>query len=125
MTQNIHRLRVVVLGGYGNFGARSCRALAGDASIELEVAARDGARAAAFAAPLPGAASAALDTSAADFAARLSGQRPGLVVLTAGSFQGQDYGVAEAAAAAGAHYIDLAVGRRFVCDFAAALDARF
>jgi short subunit dehydrogenase-like uncharacterized protein len=49
-----------------------------------------------------------------------------LVIHTAGPFQGQDYGVVAAAvAAAGAHYIDLADGRRFVCDFPAALDAAF
>jgi len=125
MTQNIRPFRVVVLGGYGNFGSRICRSLAADTAIELVVAARDGAKAAAFVATLPRAASAALDTTAADFAARLAEQRPGLVIHTAGPFQGQDYGVAEAAAAAGAHYIDLADGRRFVCDFADRLDVRF
>jgi hypothetical protein len=119
------RMRVVVLGGYGNFGARICRALAGDAAIGLVVAGRDGAKAAAFAAGLPRATAAPLDTAAPDFASRLAAQRPALVIHTAGPFQGQAYGVAEAVAAAGAHYIDLADGRRFVCDFAAALDARF
>jgi hypothetical protein len=47
------------------------------------------------------------------------------VVHTAGPFQQQGYGVARAAAGAGAHYVDLADGRRFVCDFPAALDAQF
>lgn len=126
MTQTIPSpMRVVVLGGYGNFGARICRALAADAAIELVVAGRDGAKAAAFAAGLPCAAPAVLDTEAADFAARLAALRPGLVIHTAGPFQGQGYAVAEAVAAAGAHYVDLADGRRFVCDFSAALDARF
>mgnify|MGYP003604849530 CR=1 FL=1 len=34
-------LRALVLGGYGNFGARIVRALAGDAAIQLVVAGRD------------------------------------------------------------------------------------
>jgi len=117
-------MKVVVLGGTGNFGARICRALAGDARIALVVAARDQERAQAFATPL-GASAAALDTRDASFPARLAELRPDLVIHTAGPFQDQDYGVARATAAAGSHYIDLADGRRFVCDFGAALDATF
>jgi saccharopine dehydrogenase-like NADP-dependent oxidoreductase len=56
---------------------------------------------------------------------RHSGDPAGGSSWAAGPFQGQDYEVAQAAARAGAHYIDLADGRRFVCDFAAALDAEF
>jgi saccharopine dehydrogenase-like NADP-dependent oxidoreductase len=119
-------MKVVVLGGYGNFGARICRALAGDPHIELVVAARDAQRAAAFASSLASPARAiALDTTSPDFGERLRSAAPGLVVHTAGPFQGQGYAVAQAAASCGAHYIDLADGRRFVCDFAAALDAPF
>jgi len=36
------------------------------------------------------------------------------VIHTAGPFQGQEYGVARAAIAAGCHYVDLADGRDFV-----------
>ena len=43
-------MKTVVLGGYGNFGARICRALANSEGIELVVAARNGARAMQFAA---------------------------------------------------------------------------
>lgn len=117
-------MKVVVLGGTGNFGARICRALAGDAGVELVVAARDGERARSFAAPLS-AQAVSLDTNAADFGRRLAALQPGLVIHTAGPFQEQGYGVARAAAQAGSHYIDLADGRRFVCDFAAALDGVF
>src|SRR5258706_1646448 len=46
----------------------------------------------------------------------------GLVISTAGPFQGQDYRVARAAIAARAHYIDIADGRDFVCGIGA-LDA--
>jgi len=107
-----------VLGGYGNFGARICRALAGDAAIELVIAGRDARRAQALADALA-AEALCLDITQADLAALLRAQRIELVIHTAGPFQGLDYGVAEAAADAAAHYIDLADGRRFVCDFPA------
>jgi saccharopine dehydrogenase-like NADP-dependent oxidoreductase len=117
-------MKVVVLGGTGNFGARICRALAGHADIELIVAARDMDRARAFASQQR-ARAAALDTGRPGFPDLLAILRPDLVIHTAGPFQGQDHGVALAAAAAGSHYIDLADGRRFVCDFAPAVDAPF
>ncbi|NRF72133.1 saccharopine dehydrogenase NADP-binding domain-containing protein [Aquincola sp. S2] len=117
-------MRTLVLGGYGNFGARIARALAQDPQIALVVGGRDAHRAAAAAAAL-GAEALGIDALADDLAARLKREGVGLVVHTAGPFQQQDWRVAEAAAAAGAHYIDLADGRRFVCDFAGALDARF
>jgi saccharopine dehydrogenase-like NADP-dependent oxidoreductase len=70
-------MRVVVLGGYGNFGARICRALAGDAGIELVVAGRDEARGAVFAKTLKGNVEAvALDASASDFARCLERLKP-------------------------------------------------
>ena len=119
-------MRVVVLGGYGNFGARICRGLAGNAGIELVVAGRDGARAAAFAGTLGTSIRAvALDVCALEFSQRLSALEPDVVIHTAGPFQGQGYDVARAIAECRAHYIDLADGRRFVCDFSDALDASF
>src|SRR5262245_64580121 len=87
---------------------------------------RDAARATAFANRLsPTARGVGIDARGSDLAPRLRALGVQLVVHTAGPFQQQDYGVALAAAHAGAHYIDLADGRRFVCDFAAALDAEF
>jgi len=119
-------LTALVLGGYGNFGARICRALAGDERIQLLVAGRSAASAQAFAATLGGGArGVALDHSAPGLVQALQALGVGLVVHTAGPFQAQGYSVAEAAAEAGAHYIDLADGRRFVCDFPAALHTRF
>ena len=118
-------MRVLVLGGYGNFGARICRALAGDAAIELLIGGRDRSKAEALAAECGGH-GLRIDMAAPDFAARMREQGVGLLIHTAGPFQRQaDYAVARAAAVAGAHYIDLADGRRFVCDFAAALDDEF
>ena len=117
-------MKVVVLGGYGNFGARICRALARDPDIALEVAGRDMQKAREFAAPL-GAGAARIDVSSPDLARELRERGAELVIHTAGPFQAQDHGVAQAAAQAGAHYIDLADGRRFVCDFARHMDAPF
>jgi hypothetical protein len=121
----VSKLKILVSGGYGNFGARICRALAAEPRIELIVAGRDGARAHAFAMELGhGAKGLALDVGVG-LAGILREQAIGLVIHTAGPFQAQGYAAAEAAAAAGAHYIDLSDGRRFVCDFPAAMEAPF
>jgi len=112
-------VRIVVIGGHGNFGARICRALAGESEIDVLAASRSASR---FDDPRIGAVT--LDIAQSDFPAALAALRPGIVIHCAGPFQGQDYAVASAALAAGAHYIDLADGREFVANFAAALDAR-
>jgi Saccharopine dehydrogenase NADP binding domain len=109
-------MRVLVLGGAGNFGARIVRALHGHPDIELIAAGRR-----LFC--VPGAEdvqTAVLDIHAPDLGARISALSPGLVIHCVGPFQGQDYRVARAALAAGANYLDLADGREFVSGFAAA-----
>ena len=119
-------MKTLVLGGYGNFGARICRALAGDPAVRLLIAGRDLARSKALADELgQGCEPVAIDLTSVDFSRTLAQLGVELVVHTAGPFQQQGYGVARAAAAASAHYIDLADGRRFVCDFPAALQADF
>jgi len=110
--------RVLVLGGYGLFGGRVVRALAGDAGLHLLVAGRDARKAqalcAAIDAPQAVLEPVALDSAAHDFGARLRALAPTVVVDTAGPFQGRDRAVAEAVLAAGAHCIDLADGRDYV-----------
>lgn len=119
-------MKVLLLGGYGNFGARICRALATDTHIELLVAGRDAARAQALARELgPRATGLALDLERDGLAQRLASLGAELLVHSAGPFQAQGYTVAAAAARARMHYLDLADGRRFVCDFPAAMDAAF
>ncbi len=119
-------MKTLVLGGYGNFGARICRALAGDSSIRLLIGGRNGRRAQALAAELGnGAQGVAIDLDAPGLAQFLRHTGIGLLIHTAGPFQQQGYLVAKAAAEAGAHYIDLADGRRFVCDFAGAMNDAF
>ncbi|BAU49108.1 saccharopine dehydrogenase [Sulfurifustis variabilis] len=113
-------MRCVVLGGFGNFGARVCRGLARD-GIEVIAASRDpekGRHDARFGADIG---AARLDLADPEWAARLRALSPDLVVHCAGPFQAQDYRVATAALAAGAHYIDLADARSFVAGFSEAL----
>lgn len=113
--------RVLVIGGYGNFGARISRALAEDRRIELVIAGRSKGKADALAREL-GATAAELDINAG-LAESLRRLRPDLVVHTSGPFQGQGYGVAEACIAEGAHYLDLADSRAFVAGIGALDDA--
>lgn len=119
-------MRTLVLGGYGNFGARICKALAGDPSIELLVGGRSRPRAQALSIGLGGGArGVAVDHTDHGFAQVLRTLGVELLIHAAGPFQQQSYAVAQAAATAGAHYIDLADSRRFVCDFPLAMDAAF
>lgn len=119
-------MKTVVLGGYGNFGARICRALSPLPEIDLVVAGRDAQRAARFAAELGHSADhIRLDAHDDALADKLRSLGAELVIHTAGPFQQQGYALPLAVAAAGAHYIDLADGRRFVCNFPQALDKAF
>lgn len=116
---------VLVLGGYGHFGARIVRALAASPPLTVIAAGRHPHNAAAN---LPGVDLSqvrclAIDTRAPDLAAQLRASGAGLVIHTAGPFQGQGYAVARACIEAGLDYIDLADGRQFVVDFPARLDA--
>ena len=120
-------MRIVVLGGYGHFGGRICRSLAAERGWDLIVAGRDPVRGQRFVAGLGATRSPAravvLDAQADDLAARLAALAPGIVIHSAGPFQGRDYRVAEACLAAGAHCIDLADARDFVAGIGR-LDAR-
>ncbi|MCC4587844.1 saccharopine dehydrogenase NADP-binding domain-containing protein [Xanthomonas sp. NCPPB 1067] len=117
--------RVVVLGGFGHFGARIVRALAATPTIHVIAAGRHpGEVAVHWPDAAPGRISTCrLDIDAGDFMTRLAATGADALVHTAGPFQGQAYAVARRCLQAGMHYIDLADGRAFVRDFAAALDA--
>ena len=104
-------MRAVVIGASGNFGARIRRALQPDSGIEVIPAGRS-------------APAARLDIRSPDFERDLSALRPGLIIHCAGPFQGQDYRVAHASLAAGAHYLDLADARAFVARFHEQHDAQ-
>ncbi len=107
--------RVLVLGGYGNFGTRICRALARDGDCELYIAGRQLAKAQELAHEL-GAMAVVLDHQAADFGERLATIKPDVLIHTSGPFQGQDYHIARACIDVGSHYIDIADGRAYVRD---------
>ncbi len=117
--------RVLVLGGYGHFGARIVRTLASEPQLRVIAAGRHPQAALRH---LPGVdltriELCRLNTDDADFPAQLAATGAALVIHTAGPFQGQGYDVARACLHAGMHYIDLADGRDFVRDFPAQLDA--
>lgn len=109
---------VLVLGGYGNFGAFICRALVGDDNIRLLIAGRDEKKARRFAAEigLPERQGIALDAGVTSLARQLMTMEVNIVVHAAGPFQQQDYRVAQACIDAGCHYLDLADGRDFVAN---------
>lgn len=105
-------MRILLLGGYGGFGARIARRLAA-AGHEVLVAGRSHEKAARFCAGRPGLTPLALDRNTG-LAAVLAEERPALLIDAAGPFQGAGYGVARACIAAGCHYLDIADGRDFV-----------
>ncbi|MEY2653509.1 MAG: hypothetical protein RLZZ524_536 [Pseudomonadota bacterium] len=112
-------LRILVLGGYGFFGARLVARLARRPGLHLTVAGRSAARGRALAARLhaqgPSEVHATvLDVSGPDLLAHLRAHSPDVVIHACGPFQGQPYHVARASIELGAHYIDLADGRAFV-----------
>lgn len=111
-------MRIVVIGGCGNFGARIVRSLATDSGIELLVAGRRE-RTLAHAS----ARSVVLDVRSPDLPERLRRLTCELVIHCAGPFQGQGYHVARSSLEAGAHYLDLADGRQFVAGFSRQIDA--
>ncbi|PSJ43665.1 saccharopine dehydrogenase [Sphingomonas deserti] len=102
-----------MLGGYGTFGGRIARRAAA-AGFEVLVAGRNAAKAHAFCAGEDRLIPFVVDRDAGLVEA-LRTQRPFALIDAAGPFQGADHAVAEAAIAAGAHYVDIADGRDFVC----------
>ncbi len=115
-------MRILVLGGYGNFGARICRALV-NLDVEVIAAGRDpdcGHNEAGFDSKIS---KARIDVFSPELINSLHDLSPDLVIHCVGPFQGQGYHVALAALDSGAHYIDLSDGRTFVMDFADAVDS--
>ena len=108
-------MRVVVIGGLGNFGARICQRLVLESGLEVIATSRRPMS------PSGSAKVAALDTDSPTFAVDLKALGPDLVIHCAGPFQGQDYRVALASLACKAHYIDIADGREFVTGFVSAV----
>jgi hypothetical protein len=104
--------KILVLGGYGGFGSRLSRRLAGD-GFQVLIAGRNHEAAEALARHLPNAGALRADRNG-NVAAILDEHKPFLLIDAAGPFQQSDHQVAEACIAAGVHYIDLADARDFV-----------
>jgi hypothetical protein len=108
--------RVLIIGGYGNFGSYIARSLAHDADILLLIGGRSEEKARAFSASLDAAHPAeshALDIDD-DVGEALKRIAPDIVVHTTGPFQIRDHRVARACISQGRHYLDLADAREFV-----------
>jgi len=108
--------RVLIIGGYGNFGSFITKTLAKESNIQIIVAGRSAEKSQQFVSALDAvnaAESVVLDISE-DITDVLQTINPDIVIHTSGPFQEQGYDVAKACIAQGAHYLDLADGREFV-----------
>jgi Saccharopine dehydrogenase NADP binding domain len=107
-------MKVLILGGYGNFGKRIAHLLTRK-GIAVILAGRDGAKAAALAKTLPPElAEVVVFDAKSGLLRQLEVLKPLVVINTCGPFQNADYGIAQTCIAGGVHYIDLADGRDFV-----------
>ncbi len=110
--------RILIVGGYGAFGARIAERLSRDDALDIVIAGRSVERAAALALALRGNAQARIGHALLDAqratAADLRALGALVVINVSGPFQGQDYRLASAAIDAQCHYIDLADARAFV-----------
>lgn len=106
--------RVLLLGGYGGFGARIAHRLAAE-GWDVLVAGRNLNKAERFCAGRTNLTPLALDRDR-DLVAALAQHRPFALIDAAGPFQGASYDVACASIAAGCHYVDIADGRDFVAN---------
>ena len=108
--------RVLIIGGYGNFGAFISKALAKESNIQIIIAGRSLEKSTKLAFKLDAlnkAEAVALDING-NFTEALKQIKPDIVIHTSGPFQTQGYEVAKACIAQASHYIDLADGRAFV-----------
>ena len=110
-------IRVLIIGGYGNFGSFISKRLAQENNLQLIIAGRTISKAQALADEI-NAEAVAIDIHH-NFLASLKEIKPNIVIHTSGPFQSQGYDVAEACIDCGAHYIDLADGREFVSGISA------
>lgn len=120
---------VLVLGGYGTFGSRIARRLA-VGGARVMIAGRSLENAQRFAdslrtsGPHINVTPLRIDCGNINMLKdMLTTVQPTTVVHTVGPFQGSDYSIPKAIIESGAHYLDLADARGYVCGFGPALDA--
>ncbi len=108
--------RVLIIGGYGNFGSFIARYLARESNIQLIIAGRNQDKAKAYAETFNGKnkpEAATLDINN-NLEQSLAALKPDIVIHTSGPYQLQGYHVAKACIKQGCHYVDLADARAFV-----------
>ncbi len=107
-------LKVLILGGYGNFGKRIAHMLTRQ-NIPVIIVGRDHAKAQSLLNALP---PSLAEIAVFDVKKKLPEQlqvlKPAVVINTCGPFQTSDYSIAKTCITHGIHYIDLADGRNFV-----------
>lgn len=119
--------RVLILGGYGAFGARAVERLARTRDLSLVVAGRNSEKGETFARDI--ATHFGIDCRFARLDAQdlipadLQAQGCAVVINASGPYQGQDYRLARACVRAGVHYIDLSDSSAFT-EGISALDAK-
>jgi Saccharopine dehydrogenase NADP binding domain len=115
---------VLVLGGTGVFGRRIAANLAKREELDLVIAGRNAAAAAALVRALGvgRAASLAVDLAKAEAVPRLLAAKPVIIVDAAGPFQSRNLALPRRCAERGIHYVDIADARERVCGISA-LDA--
>ncbi|MFA0813569.1 saccharopine dehydrogenase family protein [Microbulbifer epialgicus] len=118
MINNLNK-RVLILGGYGNFGARIAQMLNSEPDIQLIIAGRNKGLADRCAEQLGGLAEGLrLERDSINLTAQLKALHLDLLIHCAGPFQNEsDYRVAKACIESRTPYIDISDARRFVCDF--------
>ncbi|WP_020408378.1 saccharopine dehydrogenase family protein [Hahella ganghwensis] len=114
--------RILIIGGYGNFGRFISRMLAREPDLQLIIAGRNLQKAqqqvtrlGSFHRSSPPPEAAYIDIHR-NLAEALKTIAPDVVIHTSGPYQSQGYGVAEACIEQGCHYIDLADAREFVAN---------
>jgi hypothetical protein len=114
--------KVLILGGYGNFGKRIAHMLTRQ-NIHVIIAGRDHAKAQSLLNTLPSSHSeiAVFDVKK-NLPEKLQVLKPAVVINTCGPFQTSDYSISKTCITHAIHYIDLADGRDFVTEITA-LDA--
>jgi hypothetical protein len=113
--------KVLILGGYGNFGKRIASALA-KANVPVIIAGRDMHKADRLRRNIGDRAEAVSFDANTELAQQLAQLQPCAVINTCGPFQTADYRIARTCISKSVHYIDLADGRDFVGGISA-LDA--
>lgn len=111
--------RVLIIGGYGNFGRFITKKLVLEEHLHIIIAGRSLQKAEGFIQEFETQdklEAVFLDIYQADMYERLVRIKPDIVIHTSGPFQNQNYNVAKACMACGSHYIDLADARDFVAN---------